>query len=77
MAEERFYEVVLTQTISGIVRITDDMLPADRDWEEAAEELAGMDEWEKGSRDENMENVEVLDITALHKARLAKAVSHE
>lgn len=74
MSEERFYEVVIIKSVSGVIRVDADMRSyVDEDFQKIAEEMAEMDEgWTKGSRDEQTDSIEVIDVTAHEQARLAK-----
>ncbi len=67
---DRFFEVTVTRSVVGIIRISDDMLlKSDEDPEEVARELAEMDDqWERGTRMENTDDVEIIDVTTVHKA---------
>lgn len=74
MSDERFYEVVIVKSVTGIIRVSaGDRTSEDESLEDVARELATWDEgWTKGSREEQTDSIEIIDITAQHQARLAK-----
>jgi len=75
MSDERFYEVVLIRSVSGIIRVDADMRSyVDEDFQKIAEEMAEMDEgWVKGSRDEQTDSIEIIDVTAQQQVRTKQA----
>ena len=68
VVEERFFEVVTTITRTQIVRVTSDQLNKGERWEDAAEDLAGMEEGVI-SFDEDRDIDSIIDVTSVQQAK--------